>query len=113
MSGLKVLTCPKRPGLFQVGEDVGRDALARLDASVQVALEVLRGVLPAEVAVAAPFVLGAREARVLADLPVRVRAERPRVRRPEVERRAAVPRLRRAREHRLDLAEELLRAGRG
>ena len=79
-------------------------ALARLDGAVQVALEVDRRVLAGEEAVALAPALHAGEALVLADLPVRVRALRPAVAGPEVDRRLAVPGLRRAREHRLELA---------
>src|SRR3954447_25924233 len=79
------------PGLLQVGEDLGRGALAGLDRALQIALEVLRGVLPAEVAVVAPLLLGPGEAGVLPGLPVGVRALRPRVPRPPVADDPAVP----------------------
>src|SRR5258708_24035812 len=75
---------------------------------MQVTLEVLRGVLAAEVAVAARFLLRAGEPGVLAGLPVRVRALRPLVPRPVVARRLAVPLRGRARQHRLDLGQEVL-----
>src|SRR3954453_14567192 len=94
--------------LLQRGEHLAGRALARLDRSVEVALEVLRGVLAREVAGARGLRLGAREPRVLPDLEVGVRALRPAVRRPGVHRRAAVPRRRDAGHDGLGLLEEAL-----
>ena len=54
------------------------DALTGLDSTVQIALEILRRVLAAEVTVALASVLHSGETRVLADLPVGVGALRPR-----------------------------------
>src|SRR5437660_12002555 len=94
-------------------ENFPRSALSRLDRALQIALEVLRGVLAGEVAIAALLLLGAREAGVLPDLPVGVRALRPLVAGPVVARRAAVPLVGRARQNRLDLRQEVLRHLRG
>src|SRR5829696_1151975 len=113
MSGTssKFATLTLRPGApLERVEHLLRRALAADDGALQVALEVLGGVLAGEVARAGDLRLGAAEARVLARLVVRVGAERPRVRGPVVERRATVPLLREARQDRLDLLEEPLRA---
>src|SRR3954469_9129363 len=99
-------------GLHQRREDLTRCPLSRLDGAVQVALEVDRRVLAGEVAAAHLLALRTRELRVLADLPVRVRALRVRVALPPVDGRLPVPLPGDARQHRLDLAEELLRAAR-
>src|SRR6266511_2235890 len=93
--------------LLEVAEDLGDDALARLDRAVQVALEVDRRVLAGKVAVALPLALHACERRVLAHLPVGVRALRPFVARPEVDRRLAVPVVGEAGQDRIDLLQEL------
>ena len=77
--------------LAKLVDHLAGGALAGLHGAVQVALEVDRGVLAGEVAVALLLALDAGELRVLADLPVGVRALRPRVAGPEVDRRAAVP----------------------
>src|SRR4029453_954223 len=98
------------PFLLQVAEDLAHRALARLDRTVQVALEVDRRVLAGEVARSLASAFHPGELGVLPDLPVGVRALRPRVRGPEVEERPAVVPLRHARQHGLDLPEELLRA---
>src|SRR5439155_10784788 len=95
---------------LEVRQDLVGGHLARLNGTVEVALEVDRGVLAGEVAVARPLALRAGERLVLADLPVAVGALRPRIRGPEVDRRAAVELLGDPREHRLELLEELLRA---
>src|SRR2546423_9315228 len=97
--------------LFQVAQDLGRDPLSGRHAAVEIALEVDRGVLAAEVAVARALALRARKRRVLPDLPVAVRALRPGIALPVVDRRPPVPLGADAGEHGLDLGEELLRAG--
>src|SRR4029079_2589511 len=95
--------------LAEVGDHLARSPLARLDRTVEVALEVDRGVLAAEVRVALLPALDPREARVLTDLPVGVLPPRPGVRGPEVDRRPPVPLRGHSRQHGLDLREELLR----
>src|SRR5204862_1865141 len=96
-----------------VSQDIPRHALAGLDTAVQVTLEVLRGVLTAEVAVALASVLHSGESRVLADLPIRVGALCPLVCAPEVDGCATRPVIRdrdlRLVEERLQLGHELLR----
>src|SRR5204863_5539504 len=91
-----------------------RRTRAGLDGAVEVPLEVLRGVLAGEMAIALPHLLHPRELGVLPDLPVRVRALRPLIAGPEVDRGSLGP-VRRdicLREERLQLCHELLRAGR-
>src|SRR4051794_2332288 len=95
-------------GLPERREYLARGSLSCLVRPVEVALEVDRRVLAGEMARTHLFALGAGELRVLADLPVRVRAPRQRVRRPVVDGRAAVPARADPRKHGLDLAEELL-----
>src|SRR3954468_19919520 len=110
---------PAPPGtlLLQRREHLARRALAGLDRSVEVALEVLGGVLAREVAGARRLGLGAREPRVLPDLEVGVRALGPAVLRPGFPRPPPAPPRRDARHDGLDLLEEaprqiLRRAGR-
>src|SRR4051812_28985744 len=104
----RVMPAPRGPFLLQRREHFARRALAGLDRSVEVALEVLGGVLAREVAAARGLGLGAREARVLPGLEVGVRALGPAVRRPGVHGRPAVPRRRDPGHHGLDLLEEPL-----
>src|SRR5438445_4485980 len=94
---------PSASRSLEVVQDLRRGPLARFDAALHVALEVLRRVLAGEVAVEAPLLLRAREARVLADLPVRVGAPRPLVARPVVACRKPVPPRDRPGQHGLDL----------
>src|SRR3954452_25427457 len=101
---------PAPPGtlLLQRREHLARRALAGLDRSVEVALEVLGGVLAREVAGPRRPRLGAREPRVLPDLEVGVRALGPALRRPGVHGRPAVPCRRDPRHDGFDLLEEAL-----
>src|SRR5438445_6314094 len=99
--------------VLEVVEDLVRGARALLRASFHEALEVRGAVLAGEVAFAGVDVrlakaLVAAELRVLADLPVRVRAQEERVRERHVQGRNAVPLLRDSRKHRLALAEASL-----
>src|SRR4051794_3645266 len=104
----------RRAPLAQRRDDFVGRPLARLHGAVQVALEIDRGVLSGEVAAAVLEPLGARELRVLADLPVGVRALGPGIAGPVVDGGAAVPASRDAGQNRLELAEELISAvGRG
>src|SRR5207244_1556910 len=72
---------------FQHGQDLHGGPLPGLHRAVQVTLEVLAGVLAGEMAVPAGQLFSSGELGVLADLPVGVGAERPRVPGPVVERR--------------------------
>src|SRR4051812_9777229 len=105
-----VQTGPARFAKSDRGEHLRGCALAAEDGAVEVALEVLGGVLAAEVAGARLLLLGAAEGVILADLVVRVGPLGPRIGRPVVDGRAAVPLLRDARQERFDLGEELLGA---
>src|SRR5260370_529504 len=99
---------------FVVAQYLAGRPRAFLRAAFHEALEVDRAVLAREVALAGrevwlPGLLVAAEPRVLADLPVRVRAQQEGVGERHVQRGPAVPELADAWEHRLDLAEERLR----
>src|SRR4051812_12469400 len=70
-SGLCLRTEPQTPKslLLEGGEDLRHRALPALHGPVEVALEVLGGVLAGEVAAARGLALGPGEARVLPGLP--------------------------------------------
>src|SRR5947209_19544056 len=97
--------------VLEVVEDLVRGARALLRASFHEALEVRGAVLAGEMAFAGVDVrlakaLVAAELRVLANLPIGVRAEQEWVRERHVEGGTAIPLLADARKDRLDLAEE-------
>src|SRR5712692_10085291 len=100
--------------VLEVVDDLVRGSRPLLRASFHEALEVRGAVLAGEMALASVDVrlakaLVAAEDRVLADFPVRVRAEEERVRERDVQRGQAVPPLSDPREDRLDLTQERLR----
>ena len=94
----------RRPS--QRRQHLGGGTLAGRDRTVEVALEVLGGVLAAEVHRSFDLGLGRAERLVLPDPVVGVRAEGPRVGRPGVERSAPIPPCGDPRQHRLKLGEE-------
>src|SRR5260370_30704212 len=99
--------------VLEVVDDLVRGPRALLRASFHEALEVDGAMLAGEMALSGgrvrlPRLLVATELRVLADLPVGVRAEEERIGERDVERGAAVPLRSDAREDRLDLGQERL-----